>query len=529
MEEPAIAPVVVNPIAGRMQPETAPVVSTARAVSDWTSTLSGKNLVPSILESTVLTESEYTIPGVAVRSYTTDVDGGGDTVGGGLVRAAIEPPLLQPIPREGIIAVPGLIISTAPEPSLRTAMVDAQEPIPAPSGTPNPARNPPSVTANEQSKEQQQTASPPAPSPTPSDKNMISELVGSGYGLFSRVHDGGVYFGSEFTLLRPKHIGDARTTLTDLINDDSYNTSADIGFGTGGRYTLGVRGSEVGLRAQYWNFEADLVDIGGGTWNNPSLRHTTSSRVQMESIDVEITQRHCLLGCELESSFGGRYVDYEGMTSAIFNDELHDSLEFTGMARAMRALTGAGPTLAIAGRKNIPFCFGGSTVESMLPVLDCVECNSADCTGLCSTWRTAQPHFPLSVYWNGRISWLWADQISSAMTEATVMHQVDGASVATARARDYAYLFDDSNKSLYTFTLQLGVEYTKPIFCRSQLTLRCGIEYQHWDLGKHLAQSQSFAFLTDESTFGGRVDTYAASRNEAIILTGFTFMAGINY
>ena len=35
----------------------------------------------------------------------------------------------------------------------------------------------------------------------------------------------------------------------------------------------------------------------------------------LETVDLEITQQHTLFGCQLESSFGGRYAEYDGQES----------------------------------------------------------------------------------------------------------------------------------------------------------------------------------------------------------------------
>ena len=104
----------------------------------------------------------------------------------------------------------------------------------------------------------------------------------------------------------------------------------------------------------------------------------------METVDLEITQQHTLFGCQLESSFGGRYAEYDGQESAGVVDELHDSLELSGLARATRHLRGAGPTLGLSGRKNLRIGFGKNAGE-LLPEMDCESCGLETCCGDCGS------------------------------------------------------------------------------------------------------------------------------------------------
>lgn len=399
----------------------------------------------------------------------------------------------------------------------------------ASSGSTPPEESESQTESNEASEEE--SAEEPtenAMDPDSSEKHMISELVGSGYGWFGSVFDSGFYFANEFTFLAPKTVGTVRVGVTDMLEETTISEDTDASLGFGNRLTLGVRGSNAGLQCQYWTFATDHVVSESWQQSRPIPRFITSSAAALETVDLEITQQHTLFGCQLESSFGGRYAEYDGQESAGVVDELHDSLELSGLARATRHLRGAGPTLGLSGRKNLRIGFGKNAGE-LLPEMDCESCGLETCCGDCGSWRTAHPCFPWNVYWNGRIAWLWADESAGTVTEATVNYDGGDGGASTARSRDKSVIFDDSDSSIFTLGFQVGLEYTRPLFTRSQLMARVGYEYQHWDLGKNVAEAQSFAFLTDNTNFGGRVDALASSNRNYLKLSGFTLLIGLNY
>jgi hypothetical protein len=56
------------------------------------------------------------------------------------------------------------------------------------------------------------------------------------------------------------------------------------------------------------------------------------------------------------------------------------------------------------------------------------------------------------------------------------------------------------------------------------------VEYQHWDTGNVLAQSNSFAFLRGGAPpFGARVDASAIAHDGDLDLLGFVLGAGLCY
>lgn len=403
--------------------------------------------------------------------------------------------------------------------------------------TSTPSQQPNSQSPTESSSEEEaesteeespEEESPPEAVEGDSNKRMISELVGSGYGFFGSVFDSGFYVANEFTFLTPKTVGNVKVGVTDMLEETTVSQDTDAGMGFGNRLTMGVRGRNAGLQCQYWTFASDQVTSESWHDYQPIPRFITSSSAALETVDLEITQRHALFGCQLESSFGGRYAEYDGQESAALVDQLHDSLELTGLARATRYLRGAGPTLGLSGRKNLRLSFG-ENASDLLPHMECDDCGLETCVGSCDSWRCAHPSFPWSLYWNGRIAWLWAEESSGTVTEATVNYDGGDGGATTARSRDKALIFDDRDSSIFTLGFQIGIEYIRPVFSRSQLMARVGFEYQHWDLGKNIAESQSFAFLSDNTNFGGRVDALAKSDRNYLELSGFTLLVGLNY
>jgi hypothetical protein len=433
----------------------------------------------------------------------------------------------EPVVQSGIIEEPDFDVPLAPQPSARMAMMQvAESNTSAPSQDKSADEN---KKADDEKKDENAAAAQAAPNPAKdSEQHMVSELVGSGYGYISRVFDSGFYVANELTLLAPKTVGNVKVGVTDQLATDTVSESSESGLGFGNRLTLGIRGKYSGLQCQYWVFGSENVLAESWQKYRPIPRFLTSSTAELETLDLVITQRLCLFGCQWESGFGGRYAKYNGEDTATIVDQMHDSLELTGLARATRHLRGAGPILALSGRRNLHFGFGGDAM-GLPPDLQCEACGQDSCMGTCNTWRTASSCFPWTLYWNGKIGWLWAEESSAALTEAIVTQNAGSSGAAIARSRDKALIFDDQESSFLTLSFQIGLEYSCPVFCRSQFIARVGFEYQYWDLGGNVAESQSFAFLTDNSTYGGRIDALASSNREDLTLTGGTFLIGLNY
>lgn len=433
----------------------------------------------------------------------------------------------EPVVQSGIIEEPNFDAVLPPQPSARIALMQVAESNP-PAPTQDTSADGDKKASDEKTTEgTEPTQTAPGPAKNP-DHHMISELIGSGYGCISRVFDSGFYVANELTLLAPQTVGNVKVGVTDQLATTTVSESSERGLGFGNRLTLGIRGQYSGLQCQYWAFASENVLAESWQKYRPIPRFLTSSTAELETLDLVITQRLCLFGCQWESGFGGRYAKYNGEDTATVVDQMHDSLELTGLARATRHLRGAGPVLALSGRRNLRFGFWNDET-GLPPDLQCEACGHDSCMGTCNSWRTASACFPWTIYWNGKISWLWAEESGAALTEAVVAQNAGSSGAATARSRDKALIFDDQESSFLTLGFQVGLEYSCPVFCRSQFIARVGFEYQHWDLGGNVAESQSFAFLTDDSTFGGRIDALASSNRTNLRLSGATFLIGLNY
>ncbi|MDG2390544.1 MAG: hypothetical protein P8M30_14640 [Planctomycetaceae bacterium] len=433
----------------------------------------------------------------------------------------------EPVVQSGIIEEPNFDTVLPLQPSARMALMQVAESN-APAPTQDTSADGTTKAGDEKTAEgTDPTQNAPAPAKNP-DHHMVSELIGSGYGCISRVFDSGFYVANELTLLAPQTVGNVKVGVTDQLATTTVSESSERGFGFGNRLTLGIRGQYSGLQCQYWAFASENVLAESWQKYRPIPRFLTSSTAELETLDLVITQRLCLFGCRWESGFGGRYAKYNGEDTATIVDQMHDSLELTGLARATRHLRGAGPVLALSGRRNLRFGFLNDET-GLPPDLQCEACGHDSCMGTCNSWRTASACFPWTIYWNGKVSWLWAEESGAALTEAIVAQNAGSSGAATARSRDKALIFDDQESSFLTLGFQVGLEYSCPVFCRSQFIARVGFEYQYWDLGGNVAESQSFAFLTDDSTFGGRIDALASSNRTSLTLSGATFLIGLNY
>ncbi|MCH1441559.1 MAG: hypothetical protein L7W43_17980, partial [Rubripirellula sp.] len=59
--------------------------------------------------------------------------------------------------------------------------------------------------------------------------------------------------------------------------------------------------------------------------------------------------------------------------------------------------------------------------------------------------------------------------------------------------------------------------------------LRCGLEYQYFEIGRDYTASTSTAFLTDGSTFGAQTAALAENSSTDLHMFGISFLAGVNY
>lgn len=375
------------------------------------------------------------------------------------------------------------------------------------------------------------------------DKKMIGHLAGKFGSCFRSAISCGLYFGNEFTFLAAESPGTTRVRVIDTISSQMDEYSSEDAFGFGNRLTLGIQSQNTGFRLVYWTYAGGYS--GHDAWkdleNSPVF--STTSKIGLETLDIDLTQKYCFLGCNLMTACGVRFAEYQGSEFTNVSSNLQGALETSGSTRSFRNMKGLGPTVFMELRKTIPWCLG-SPARMPYSMIDpgstgCFGCCQSDCgnygecggCGGCDSCNLGSPCFPWRFYANFRVSALWADTYSESMTESVVATGNGIVTQGIARGRDKASLNQDNENSLLATQIQFGLEHRTPILCNRALWIcRLGLEIQSWNTGKHESKSQSYAFLADpDDEFGGRVETLARADNRYLDLFGFTFLLGLNY
>jgi hypothetical protein len=223
------------------------------------------------------------------------------------------------------------------------------------------------------------------------------------------------------------------------------------------------------------------------------------------TLDIELIQRFPCLTWKIDTSFGARWARLEREGTVVGFGDVGNGVSLTGLATGSNLIEGMGFTASI-----------GSNVPLISHPCGCVgECQCPPCHWF---W-----------FWNFRGSVLWSDGKAFALTEATAVTKNAAAGFATSR--DSAFVGEDLSQTVSIAGLQLGVEYQRCLTCLpATCFIRGGFEYQHWDTGDMLAQSDSFALLVGgDPQFGGGVDARARAHDGNLDLLGFFVGAGLTY
>ena len=310
--------------------------------------------------------------------------------------------------------------------------------------------------------------------------------------------DRGLYFATEFTFLSSSQIAKSQVEVADLLSDEDQLIQSKGAFGYGQRAILGLQGSVFG-------FEAVFCDYGSrgfesGSWKPPYIfeQYTIGQSVDLSTLDLEITQKFCVAGVNWSTALGLRKMEYVGHSSAFSLATYHDQkVEVSSSALAKNRLDGIGPTFAIRGRKAISrFCDAGN--------------------------------YGTGLFWDTRLSWLWSDSSSSAITEASAVSPTYD-SPTVARSLDYAYTISNDPELRMNFGLQYGAECWRAVGRRSRLVTRAAFEYQYFEQSDDYSMASSFAFLTNDFDFGAATGAIAENSGKDLNMFGFTLMIGINY
>lgn len=341
-----------------------------------------------------------------------------------------------------------------------------------------------------------------------------SSISGDFLGYWNNWCRAGFYGGAEGTFLAPLSEAHQSVVLTDLVNGTQYSGSTFSGFGSGVRSWLGLQSNGWGIRGRYWYFGVGAININPVVPINAQPTIEEAFLLRADVVDVELTQRFCLCGCIIDTSFGGRYAKLRRNSTILGYGTLGNGVTLTGLAVGANEISGSGFTTSIGGRKRL-FCFCHDQCDVCCGDFDCYT----DCH--CGRWFG---------FWNFRGSLLWADSTVSALTQATAVVKTQTLSAA-ASSLDKASASKAHSENVGIVEFSAGIEYQRCLRCFPAIAFaRVGLEYQHWETGNVFAQSDSFAFLQGAPPlFGGRVDASSVAHDGDLDLLGFTIGAGLTY
>jgi len=421
-----------------------------------------------------------------------------------MVQAAEAPePIETEVPAQFQADVPSSAADTTFNPYVSTAF--QEDPLPAP---PTPPAQTPAPQPEPADDEVTADAEDVGPVFIHEDGTPIGGSVGNFCGAWCR---SGFYAGVEGTFLAPISEPDQHVLLTDLTNGVQYAGNTDPGFGAGVRTWIGFQNAGWGIRLRYWHFGNDAIDPRPEVPINAEPTFNESYYLRSDVVDLELTQRFCIIGHQIDTSFGATYVNMQRHATALAYGDVGNGTNLYALAMGANEIEGYGFTSSIGSRFRL-WCLHG---------LRCDDCCGGGCAPRCGKFFA---------FWNFRGSVLWADSVASALTDANAVVKQDPL-IASAFSRNKASASKDHNETVGIVAIQIGLEYQRPLACLPAIAfLRAGFEYQHWETGDVLAESSSFAFLQGSPPeFGGRADARANAHDGDLDLIGFLLGAGLTY
>lgn len=305
--------------------------------------------------------------------------------------------------------------------------------------------------------------------------------------------ESGLFGGVEATFLAPLNEPTQTVVLQDQVTNESHVCESDAGLGLGVRTWLGLQRCGWGFRGTFWHFEGDHTEV------EPSVPVKTPTCVSafnldLDVLDIEVTQKMCFHCWQVYTSFGGRYAHLERSSTVVGFGTLGNNVDLVGLAIGANELEGCGFTFAIGAEKPLGCCFCG--------------------------WN---------LFWNFRGSCLRADTKAYALTDANAV-TIQPIGQASAHSRDEAFAGKEA-QDVFIAEFQAGLQYERCLCCvPATLFFRAVLEYQHWQTGDVTAQTGSFAFLAGgPPAFGGRVDASANGHDGDLTLFGVSVSAGLTY
>ncbi len=305
--------------------------------------------------------------------------------------------------------------------------------------------------------------------------------------------EAGVYAGAEATFLWLLDEPTQKVVLQDLVTNQFTVCESDPGLGSGFRTWAGLHCCGWGFRATWWHFDGDNAETEPSV---PVKVPTSVSAFDMDLdvVDVELTQKMCLRCWRIYSSFGGRYASLQRTSTVAGFGTVGNGVDLAGIALGTHEVEGSGFTFSVGGARPV---------------------------GCCCGWN---------VFWNFRGSLLWADTTAYALTDANAV-TIQGIGQASAHSRDEAFAGSDKEE-IFIAEVQAGLLYEHCLCCLPACVFfRAAVEYQYWNTGDLTAQTGSFAFLQGgpNPPFGGRVDATANAHDGDLNLLGVSVAAGLCY
>ncbi len=344
---------------------------------------------------------------------------------------------------------------------------------------------------------------PPAPAPVVDNggpQTAQQQVYGDFINCCNTCVSCGLYAGAESTNFWAFNEPEQTVTFTNLLNNQTFTGTSDPGLGTGIRTWVGLQRCGWGIRATYWHFENDTVNVEPTSVVNFTAPEFTQFNeiyhLNMDVLDLEFTQSIDCNCWTVNSSIGARYADIEREAKVVGVGRLGNTVDLLGLAVGGNEIEGTGLTFSIGASRPLYHRCG---------------------------WN---------FFWSYRGSVLYTDYSASSLTHAQSF-QALGAAPTNAFARNVAYAAANNDEAIYVSEARVGLQYERQLCCIPALFFcNVAIEYQHWDTGDAFAQTGSFAQSVGNGglgPFGARVDANSIAHDGDLDLIGFTIGSGFTY
>ncbi len=140
------------------------------------------------------------------------------------------------------------------------------------------------------------------------DESGGSNLWYNMQGFGSSLCQAGILFGAEGVFLAPTSEPRARVTLTDLTNGNSYSGKSDPGLGLGFRTWVGLQNNGWGFVVRWFHFANNEIDPKPIASDGRGATFIEGFHLDLDTIDIELTQRLYIAPIQINTSFGLRHA-----------------------------------------------------------------------------------------------------------------------------------------------------------------------------------------------------------------------------